>query len=545
MSDRQYQTDMINGIYDAWRAGARDVLAVLPTGGGKSVVLKRIASHENAQGARQAILAHRTELVCQLSMHIASAGVQHRIIAPRPVIKMIDAMHRDEYGGRSFVRHNAICTVAGVDTLIARQEELKQWAATVDRWTIDEAHHVLRLNKWGTGAAMFPNAYGLGVTATPSRSDGQGLGRHADGVFDAMVEGPSMRQLIDMGFLTEYEIACPKSDIEVDDDDIGASGDYSRAKLAEASKKSQIVGDVVQQWFKYARGKQTIVFVTDVETAGKVAENFRQHGIATESISAKTPDATREAWVKKFRAGKLTVLVNVDLFGEGFDVPAVECVVMARPTASLGVYLQQFGRALRPFAGKTTGLVIDMVSNFKRHGWPDKPRFWTLDRRDKKAKKLPDPEDIELTACTECSKPYERCLPACPHCGTEPLPPAGRGSIEQVDGDLVLLDREALAALRAAAELQTPAAVHTRVGHAAGPLAAAGAMARQLERIQAQAELKETIALWAGYQLARGRSDRESHKRFYLTWGCDVLTALGMPRADMEALNGKIREYCK
>ncbi len=548
MSDRQYQTQLTAEIYAAWSSGARNVLAVLATGGGKSHIVSGIIARENQHQLSQCVIAHRTELVSQMSLHVASRGVPHRIIAPSAVKREIDAAHRQEHGGRSFVSEHASCAVVAVDTLNARADDpaIIQWAAGVRQWTIDEAHHITLANKWGRAAAMFPNARGLGVTATPQRADGLGLGRHADGIIDAMVQGPSMRQLIGAGHLSDYEIVCPTSDLVVDDNDLSASGDYSPKKLAVAAEKSRIVGDVVEQWTKYALHKRTIVFTTDVETAGKIAAKFKASGIRAESLSAKTPSIVRDDFVKRFKNGALTVLVNVDLFGEGFDCPACECVVMARPTASLAVYLQQFGRGLRTAVGKSYCLIIDMVSNFRRHGFPDRAHVWSLDRRDKRAKRVPDPDDLPLTGCTNCSRPYVAALPACPHCGFEPVvEPHVRGSIEQIDGDLMLLDREALAKLRAAIELPSAADVASRAMYAAGPAAAAGAAARQVERIQSQGRLRDAIELWAGHQRAAGRSDRESYRRFFAAAGFDVLSALALSRKEMDDLTEIVTGWLK
>jgi DNA repair protein RadD len=540
-----YQSKMESDVYSAWDNGARNVLAVLPTGGGKSVVIRRIVTRKNALGAMQCVIAHRTELVSQLAMHVAECGIKHRIIAPREIVADITAEQRALFGGRSFVNPDAICTVAAVDTLLARQEQLAPWAKQVDDWTIDEAHHVLRLNKWGRAVEMFPNATGLGVTASPDRADGMGLGRYHDGLFDHMVIGPDMRQLIDMGALSDYELVCPESDLVVDDDDFNKEGELSPKKGRLASKKSHIVGDIVQRYVQFAFGKRAIVFVTDVETANEVAANFNAVGIAAAAVNGETHKTTRREMIKRFRDGRLTVLINVDLFGEGFDVPACEVVIMARPTGSLAVYLQQFGRALRILAGKRFGMIIDMVSNYKRHGFPDKPHYWTLDRRDKKAKKEKDPEEIPLTSCKSCSRPFERFHTACPYCGAPVEPPAGViRTLDVVDGDLVLLDTATLAAMRAATVLDSPAAVGAAAAHVAGPMAGKGAVNRSIERHAAQQRLSAAFAQYAGCQRAKGRDDRSTHKRIYLTLGVDVLTALALPRADMEAIANKVEGWC-
>lgn len=534
---RPDQQALKQGVYDSWASGEKNVLAVLPTGGGKSIIVTDIVLDRNNVGARQCVMAHRTELIGQMSLHVANRGIKHRIIGSASTVAQVIAEHRREFNGRSFVNPDANCSVASVDTLVSRIDTLKDWGAQIDDWTIDEAHHVLKGNKWGRAITLFPNARGLGVTASPRRADGMGLGSHHDGVFDDMIVGPSMRELISIGALCDYEIAIPASDFEIDESTLAPSGDWSTARMREASKKSHIVGDVVTEYVRRAFGKRGICFATDVETANEMARKFQESGIPAAAVSAKTPSDVRNDYIRRFRDGRLWVLVNVDLFGEGFDVPAVEVVIMARPTASLAVYLQQFGRALRVLAGKRFGLVIDHVSNWKRHGFPDKPHYWSLDRRDKRARRVPDPDEIELTACRECSRPYERALPACPYCGAViPLPDPASRTLEQVDGDLTLLDRDMIARMQAAVALESPASMGERVGAVAGPVAGAGAINRQIERHGAQARLRAAIEQWAGCERHRGRSDAETYRRFYLTVGVDVLGALAQDRKDMDAL---------
>lgn len=533
---RPYQSQTKVDVYHQWDSGAKNVVAVLPTGAGKSVVFADIANDAHQQGKMQCIMAHRTELVAQMSSHIARRGIKHRIIASRPVIAQVTAAHRREFG-KSFVTPDGHCAVGSVQTIEARHKrgEIAQWAAQCDQWTIDEAHHVLEANIWGRVASLFTNARGLGVTATPKRADGMGLGRHHDGVFDAMVQGPTMRWLIDNGYLSDYQIAIPESDFYIDDSDLPKSGDFSRAKMKDASQKSHIVGDVVQEYLKLSAGKQAICFATDVETAGYIADQFNSAGVRAESVSAKTDTAVRADFIRRFREGSLTVLVNVDLFGEGFDVPAVETVIMARPTASLAVFLQQFGRALRLLDGKPYGLVIDHVSNWKRHGLPDKHHEWSLDRREKRGRQTPDPDDIPLTACRSCSRPYERFRQACPYCGYKPVTGgAGRGDLIQIDGDLMLLDQAALAAMRAETVLESPQSLGMRT--AGGKLAQMGAVNRQMDKVKAQQRLDAAISQWAGCQQAMGRPDSESYRRFYIATGMDVVTSLTQSRPAMEKL---------
>ncbi len=531
-----YQQRLKSGIYDGWNQGNKNVLAVLPTGGGKSIVVSDVVKDGYEQGLSQPVVAHRNELVSQMSIHIANRGIPHKIIGSKSTISEITRLHRTIFG-QSFINPNAKTSVVGVDTLISRKDvpEIQKWAAQQDRFTIDEGHHVLRENKWGKACEMFTNARGLLVTATPSRADGKGLGRHADGVVDYMVLGPSMRELIEWGNLSDYEIVCPLSDLQMSDDDLTDSGDYSGKKMRDKAKKSHIVGDVVENYCKYAFGKSAIVFATDIETAGKISDNFNKFGIRAASLSSQTPSAVREKYVKEFKSGKLMVLINVDLFDEGFDVPRCEVVIMARPTASLGKYLQMVGRGLRKFDGKPYGLIIDHVSNVIRHGLPDKPRVWTLDRRDKRGKSVKDPDDIPLTPCKTCSKPYERFRPCCPYCGAvPPLPDPKDRSIAQIDGDLILLDRAKLEEMRAATILQNPGDVGSYVAHYHGPIAGKGAMNRQIEKIEAQNRLKNALAQWGAIQRHAGFTDSEAYRKFYITTGMDIITALSADKSRQE-----------
>lgn len=532
---RDYQQEAVNKIYDSWNQGNRNVSLVMCTGLGKSVCMSSIALNFDNQHKPVAVVAHRNELVSQMSCHLARVGLYHRIIAPRAVVGQISRKHKIEFG-KSFINPSALSAVVGVDTLMARADSLKNWAQQIALWEVDEQHHITRGNKWGKAVEMFVNARGLGVTATPNRADGQGLGRWVDGVMDDMVLGPSMRWAIENNFLADYEIVCPKSDLNVEDSPLSANGDWSSQTLRKAAKKSRIIGDVVTNYIKYAFGRKAIVFATDVETAEEISRDFNAHNIRAVSLNGKSLPAFREQSLDNFRDGKLQVLVNVDLFDEGFDVPSCDVCIMARPTASLGKFLQQIGRVLRPAPNKTA-LIIDHVSNVIRHGLPDMPREWSLERRQKKAKLTKDPDQIELTVCKKCLKPYEKFRTQCPYCGAElPVPESKSRTIEIVAGDLVLLDKATLQRLRQNAMLESPGNIAARVAKAAGPIAGKAAANRQMEKIEAQNELKDTIAQWAAIEREKGFNDREIYRRFYLSLGMDVLSALNGTRTRQDYL---------
>jgi superfamily II DNA or RNA helicase len=453
--------------------------------------------------------------------------VCHNIIGSKNSVQFCISQHV-RYFGRSFYDPRAPFTVAAVDTLIARSDSLTQWAQTIDLWMIDEAHHVLDGNKWGKG---------VGFTATPIRADRKSLARVQGGVFDDMVIGPTMRELINRGSLCEYRIFAPSQSIARDGIAISANGDFSPVALRQAAHKSQIVGDIVKHYLRIAPGKRGITFVVDVEQAVEVAEAFRAAGVPAECVSAKTPDAVRDAVMRKFEAGTILQLVNVDLFGEGVDVPAVEVVSMGRPTESYGLYVQQFGRALRTIAGKTHGTIIDHVGNVVRHGLPDAVRKWSLIAEERGRKTQRDPDVMPVTTCVVCFRAYEATTATCPHCGYV-AEPESRSRIEFVDGDLIELDAETLAAMRGAvAEIDMPVpfeAVDARTG----------AMAKNWRaRQEEQVHLRAAIALWAGIRRDLGDDDAAIYRRFYHTFGTDVLTAQTLGASDARKLKKQI-ECC-
>lgn len=534
---RLYQQDLKLRIYDEWKVH-QNVLLVKPTGMGKTTLFCSIA-HDLAlhpQGPREptVIMVHRKELIQQISLTLAEESIVHNIITPRPVIKGIVAAQRQMFQ-RQFYHYDSPVTVVSVDTLIHRKEIHAKWAQKIKRWITDEAAHVLRENKWGEAIALFPNAKGLGVTATPERLDRRGLGRHADGVFDVMVEGPNTRWGIEHGFLSRYKIAVPEGDFQRYLKKASGNSDYSKEAMAVASSQSHIVGDVVKNYQRFANGKQAILFATDIDTGGKMEKKFLEHGITAKLLTSKTQDTERLKALIDFREKRIKVLLNVDLFDEGLDVPGIECVIMARPTMSLGKYLQMIGRGLRPAPGKEFLIVIDHVGNVKEHGLPDSPREWTLDRIVRRH----TVSIVRICSNYECNAPYDRALTACPYCGQEPVYGGGGGGggklkLEEVDGDLALLDPETLRAMYEGIQLEDPASVAQRVSRAAGHNAAIAQMRAQQERIETQKKLVDVIAQWAGIQKRHGYSDRSIHKIFYLQYDKSIIYALSEPRAAMQ-----------
>ncbi len=450
--------------------------------------------------------------------------------------------------------------MAGVDTLINLSPQ-DPWFAHVTLWVVDEGHHLCSENKWGRAVSMFPNARGLAVTATPGRPDGKGLGRHADGLADTLIHGPEMHDLTRMGYLTPYKIYCPPSDVNLASVHVTAGGEFNPKELAAAVHGSRtIVGDVVQSYLSKAAGKLGITFAVDIAAATEIAEGYRKAGVPAELLTGNTPALLRAEIMRKFKRREILQLVNVDILGEGVDVPAVEVVSMARPTNSFTTYAQQFGRMVRLFlspelqaiwdtlsdgqrrefiaaSDKPFGILLDHVGNVVRHGGPpDVPRPWSLDRREKRAKNNTD-DAIPLKVCIKCTGPYERVLTFCPYCGHVDIP-AARRTPEQVDGDLVLFDPDILRKMLGdVARVDGPALVPS---HLDG-IVVRSIHNKHFNRQVAQAELRRVMSIFGGYQLSLGRSESECMRRFFHMFGIDVLTAqtLGVP--DAEALTEKIK----
>jgi superfamily II DNA or RNA helicase len=551
MKLRDYQTAIKNDVYTAWQEGYKNVLLVKPTGMGKTVTFCSITEdlavthcQEVIKGISNyptAIVVHRKELVQQICLTLSGMDISHNIIATKNVIRGIIAAER-RFHNKAFYNHNANVTVISVDTLNSRILKYEKWAKTVKFWITDEAAHLLKQNKWGRAVSYFENAVGLGVTATPERLDRKGLGSHVDGVFDTLVEGPNTAWGIDNGFLSKYKIAIPSSDYKQFLKAAGDGADYTKQAMAEASKKSHIIGDVVKNYLKFASNKQAIVFATDIDTGEKMETKFTDVGITCKFLSSKNTDQERLQNLIDYKDKKINVLINVDLFDEGLDVPGIECVIMARPTMSLGKYLQMIGRGLRIQSGKDYMVLIDHVGNVIQHGLPCQKRFWTLDRIVKRKSKV---NLIRICKNVECCAPFDRTLSECPYCGFKDMPSKGgaknpRAALEQVDGDLFLLDPAVLRKLEKDIVLDDPAIVGQRVTHAAGIPAGLRAAKNQLARIETQKELRESVAKWAGRLRHQGFTDRQIHKYFYAHHDMTITEALSLKRVEMLKLMEEI-----
>lgn len=538
MQLRPYQSKLTDDTHAAWNGGARNVVMRLDTGGGKTICLAWILLHHQGGAG---VIAHREELVAQLSMALARAGIAHNLICSQKVRRAIAAMHIEKLG-RSYFNPSSRIAVASVDTLI-NAVGLEWWFAQVTLWIVDEGHHVVVGNKWATVVGRFTNpaVRGLLPTATPKRADGKGLGVHADGLAHTMVEGPPMRWLIEQNYLTDYTIYCPESDLAVLTE-AGATGDWSTKQLKEAAQRSHIVGDVVKTYLQYAAGKLGVTFATDIETATAMTAAYNAAGVRAETLSGKTEGGFRRQILQRFEARQLDQIVAVDIISEGFDIPAIEVGTLARPTQSLALYMQQFGRTLRVMPGKERAIIIDLAGNTLRHqGPPDMPRVWSLDAG---AKRGTVSDGIPLRACPACEQPYPRALRFCRWCGAPAPEPASRSTPAAVDGDVYELDAETLARLRgdmieanrSLPEFRSALALKGTPGNWGH-----GHIARHEERLDALSGLRAAMTDFARQQLGAGFRDREVHKAFFLTFGIDVLSAQALSRVDAQTLTERIR----
>lgn len=384
---------------------------------------------------------------------------------------------------------------------------------------VHNCHHLLRDGQFGKAVARFKNARGLGVTATPGRADGAGLGRHADGLFDVMVMGPTPRDLIERGFLSPYKIFAPPSTLDLSHVRVTASGDYSPPELKTATQKSTVLGDTVLHYAKHAVGMPGLTFADSIDNAVDIAARYRAIGVSAEVLTGKTQDALRSNVITRFKNRQLNQIVSVALIDEGFDCPGVMVVSDAAATQSFNRFAQRFGRGMRIMEGKTHMIYMDHVGNTLRHGLPDRPRYWTLDRRDRKSNNTKS--EIPLRICTECYQPYPRTSKKCPYCGHYPEP-ASRSGPEFVDGDLLELDEDTLRAMRGEiARINRDPVVPRNLD----PIAQAAIRKRHWARQGAQNTFRNTIAWWAGLQHAQGMSESESMRAFYFKFGIDVGTA--------------------
>lgn len=562
---RSYQLETQQAVLQHWQKGHRRVMPVLPTGSGKTKIMSATAVLKVA-GTLGLAMAHRGELVGQISLALAKEGLQHTLIASKGDIRTICDMHQEELG-KVMYNPTAEWMVASVDTLNRRN--VNDWSGRVSMAFLDEAHHVLRDNKWGRAVDLFPNAYWMLPTATSVRADGRGLGSHASGVVDAVVPGPSLAWMIDQGFLTDFAVRqVVPTDLDLSHIERGADGDYKKPQVSAATKRSRsIVGDVVGTYIEHTPGKLGIVFAVDLEHAQKITDEFNARGVPAAFLSGDSSTEERRRILRDYRNRKIHVLVNVDLFGEGFDLPAIEVVMFARATASYALYVQMTGRGLRlqisdilmgawdtftpqqrkahiAASEKPICYIHDHVGNINHFNGPPTIPYDVFAGMDDIKRSAGKANDVPMRRCIAltCQEAYERFLPRCPYCGTEPPPPAVRGAPIDVDGDLTLYTREMLESLYG---VSTVEAVTAKADQAlawcpippnVAPMVVAAIKNQHARKVEAQGRLREAMML----AMPGGEQDRYEQRRFFHQFGTDVLGAKLLGASDADALREKI-----
>jgi DNA repair protein RadD len=412
---RPYQETFICDIRAAMRTSRR-VVAVAATGSGKTVCFSFISNGASQKGNRVLIVAHRMEILRQISKALNQYNLRHGWICP----------------GRTMT--DDFVQIGMIQTISKRLDRLPEPNIII----LDESHHAVSkmyltmLEKWF-------KSFVLGVTATPLRLDGKGLGS----VFDTMVIGPQTRGLIDTGFLAPFNYLAPEL---VSMDGVKSRmGDYATEAISEIVDQQFITGSAVKHYQKFLHGKTAIAFCITVDHARHVAEQFSEAGIPAASIDGTMTPAEREKICSDLASGEINVMTSCELVSEGFDCPSVSGCIMLRPTKSLSMYLQMIGRVLRLKSDGGAAIILDHVGNINRHGMPNADRIWSLEGKKKKD------DEFKTAKCKNCFRVFavEKDWKLNAECGDEIKPgcalytsaddekTAGDGrTITEVDGEL-------------------------------------------------------------------------------------------------------------
>jgi superfamily II DNA or RNA helicase len=413
---RPYQIDALARIE---AAGARRVLIQAPTGSGKTVIAAALVEAATSRGERVVFLCHRRELTKQTSRKLYDVGVEHGVVqAGFPT------------------RPGEPVQVASIATLHARAIRCSAMELPpADLVIVDEAHHC-RARTWQRLIDAYPKATIIGLSATPCRSDGRGLGR----IFDELIEVSTVADLIASRHLVPAKVFAPTKP------DLGGvrveRGDYVESQLAARMNTAALVGDIVEHWHKLGEQRRTVIFAVDVAHSVHLRDEFRRSGVLAEHIDGSTPLEKRDAVLARLARGKIEIVTNCQVLTEGWDCPEVACLVLATPTKSLGLYLQMAGRVLRPAPGKTDALILDHSGAVFQHGFVDDPIKWTLDE-DRRAENKAHSARWQynapaLTTCPECSAVRFQGQP-CPACGWRPVTKPRH--VDIADGTLGVVDR--------------------------------------------------------------------------------------------------------
>lgn len=420
MKLRDYQLIAVEKIRQSFRNGNKRVLLVAPTGSGKTVIASHMIKMAQLKHKGSLFVAHRRELVMQCSNKLADFEVNHGIMM----------------AGKS-ANSMATTQVASIQTFHARKDGDYFIKPKGDLIMLDEAHRSAS-KTFKDLIADYPDAYVIGLTATPCRADGKGLGA----VYDDLVECASIKELTDQGYLVPNNIVAPTMpDLE------GlkiVAGDYEKRGLSKRMNQPKLVGDLVTHWKRHGQGRPTVVFAVSIAHSKYIANIFNQNGVPAGHIDGDMPEIEREQVLNDLHTGKIKVLSNCQVLTEGWDEPKVSCVILARPTKSYAMYLQMVGRSLRPFTGKQDTLIIDHAGCVYEHGFPEDVPEWELteNRIQSPRQKKREPIEKQPWTCLQCDHVYKpvRGDISCPACGFTPTKKEKQVLIKQ--GRLIELEKE-------------------------------------------------------------------------------------------------------
>lgn len=415
---RPYQQDCVDRVRSAFKDGSRKVLLVLPTGAGKTICFSFITEGASRKNKKVMILVHRQELLDQCRKSLESLDVKFGIIASGRTQNLTEPIQ-----------------IASIQTLVRRIDQVPQ----PDLIIMDEAHHSCA-GSWQKVLDKWKDAKVLGVTATPARLDGKGLGS----VFEILINGLEVTQLIDQKYLCPPIYFAPST---VDLDGVRTiAGDYDKKEINSRMDKPTITGDAVEHYRRICNGLPAVVFCSSRIHAENVSRAFIQAGFRSAVLDGTVSDADRSDRVKALGDGRLQLLVTIDIVSEGFDLPIVAVAILLRPTQSLSLHLQQIGRVLRTAPNKDRAIILDHVGNCLRNGLAEEKREWSLDGIKKKKKKntLSLPRYVQCANCFIIHTPADKC----PHCGL--VREIKERLIEQINGELTQLtvDSEKLKEIR-------------------------------------------------------------------------------------------------
>ena len=409
MNLRPYQDTAVNLIRDSYRTGRKSPLLVLPTGGGKTIVFSYICKASIEKNKKVLILVHRDSLFKQTSKTLQTFKVQHGLI-----------------GAGYSANYNYTCQVAKIGSLVNRMNYFSP-----DLIIVDEAHHAVSPT-YKKIISNYDKALVLGVTATPVRTNGQGL----DDVFDDIIIGSSIQELTDLGYLVRPRIFIPPNNLDLHRIKTTA-GDYNKKELETEVNRSTITGNAVEHYRMLCDGVPAVVFCVSVQHSVDVANEFKQNGYSAQSIDGSMNQSDIDRILSGLSSGDIQVVTSCDLISEGTDIPAIGCAILLRPTQSESLYLQQVGRALRTCAGKDSCVILDHVGNVMKHGHPLADRDWSLSGTKKSKKRTDTESDIKFKVCKKCYFVFNDSK--CPSCG-EQIETKQR-KLTKMDGLLIELEK--------------------------------------------------------------------------------------------------------